>query len=204
MENSRWRKQDIDNWNIFFLFLFITLRFSFSFSPKSLFLFSFLPSFLFSILLLYFSPPFLSTFASFLLSSSYLSFLLLLFLLLLGTILNYNEDTWDKFSGPHIKLSGPTNWAGPYFLKIVLNWEISFLSFSSVQSLSRVQLFVTPWIAARQAPLSITNSWSLPKLMSIESVMPSNYLILCRPLLLLPPIPPSIRVFSNESALPIR
>ena len=71
----------------------------------------------------------------------------------------------------------------------------------SVQSLSRVQLFVTPWIAARQASLSITKSQGLLKLMSIESVMPSRYLILCHPLLLLSPIPPSIRVFSNESAL---
>ena len=76
--------------------------------------------------------------------------------------------------------------------------------FSSVQSLSRVRLFASPWITARQASLSITNSRSLLKLMSIESVMPSSYLILCRPLLLLPPIPPSIRVFSNESALCIR
>ena len=76
--------------------------------------------------------------------------------------------------------------------------------FSSVQSLSRVQLFVTPWTAVRQASLSITNSWSLPKLMSIESVMPSNHRILCRPLLLLPSIIPSIRVFSDESALHIR
>ena len=75
---------------------------------------------------------------------------------------------------------------------------------SSVQSLSRVQLFMTPWTSARQASLSITNSWSLPKLMSIESVMPSSHLILCRPLLLLPPIFPSIRVFSNESVLCIR
>ena len=72
--------------------------------------------------------------------------------------------------------------------------------FSSVQSLSRVWLFATPWIAAQQASLSITNSWNLLKLMSIESVMPSNHLILCCPLLLLPQIPPSIRVFSNEVA----
>ena len=71
--------------------------------------------------------------------------------------------------------------------------------FSSVQSLSRVWLLVTPWIAALHASLSITNSWSSPKLMSIESVMPSSHLILCRPLLLLPSIPPSIRVFSNKS-----
>ena len=81
---------------------------------------------------------------------------------------------------------------------------LSSFQFSSVQSLSRVQLFVTPWTAARQASLSITNSWSPPKLMSIESVMPSNHLILCRPLLLPPSIFPSIRVFSNESALCIR
>ena len=76
--------------------------------------------------------------------------------------------------------------------------------FSSVQSLSRVQLFATPWTAAHQASLSITNSRSLLKLMSIESVMPSNHLILCHPLLLLPLIFPSIRVFSNESVLCIR
>ena len=75
---------------------------------------------------------------------------------------------------------------------------------SSVQSLSHVQLFGTPWTAAHQASLFITNSWSLPKLMFIESVMPSNHHSLCCPLLLLPSIFPSIRVFSNESALTIR
>ena len=75
---------------------------------------------------------------------------------------------------------------------------------SSVQSLSRVRLFVTPWTTAHQASLSITNSWSLLKLMSIESVMPSNHLILCRPLLLPPSIFLSIRVFSDESVLHIR
>ena len=80
----------------------------------------------------------------------------------------------------------------------------SLLPCQSVQSLSRVQLFVTPRTAARQASLSITSSWSLLKLMSIESVMPSNHLILCCPLLLLPSVFPSIRVFSNESALHIR
>ena len=74
----------------------------------------------------------------------------------------------------------------------------------SVQLLSRVLLFATPWIAARQASLSITNSRSPLRPTSIESVMPSSHLILCHPLLLLPPIPPSIRVFSNESALPMR
>ena len=78
------------------------------------------------------------------------------------------------------------------------------LQFSSVQSLSSVQLFVTPWTAARQISLSIMNSQSSLKLISIESVMPSNHLILCHPLLLLPSIIPSIRVSSNESALRIR
>ena len=76
--------------------------------------------------------------------------------------------------------------------------------FSSVQSLSRVQLFATPWITARQASLSITISRSLPKLMSVELVMPSSHLIHCHPLLLLLPIPPSIRVISNESTLRMR
>ena len=78
------------------------------------------------------------------------------------------------------------------------------VQFSSVQSLSRVQLFVTPWTAACQASLSITNSQSLLKLMSIELVMPSNHLILCHPLLFLHSVFPSIRVFSSESALHIR
>ena len=78
------------------------------------------------------------------------------------------------------------------------------VQFSSVQLLSHVRLFATPWIAARQASLSITNSQSSLKLMSIESVMPSSHLILCRSLLLLPPIPPSIKVFSNESTLRMR
>ena len=79
-----------------------------------------------------------------------------------------------------------------------------YFEISSVQSLSSIWLFVTPWTAARQASLSITNSQSPPKPMSIESMMPSNLLILCHPLLLLPSIFPSIRVFSNESALRIR
>ena len=78
------------------------------------------------------------------------------------------------------------------------------LATQSVRSLSRVRLFATPWTAARQASLSFTSSWSLLKPMSIASVMPSNHLILCRPLLLLPSIFPSIRVFSNESALHVR
>ena len=78
------------------------------------------------------------------------------------------------------------------------------VQFSSVQSLSRVRLFATPWIVARQVSLSITISRSSLRLTAIESVMPSSHLILCRPLLLLPPIPPSIRVFSNESTLHMR
>ena len=81
---------------------------------------------------------------------------------------------------------------------------VCMYQFSSVQSLSTVWLFATPWTAAFQASLSITNSWSLLKLMSIKSVMPSNHLILCHPLLLLPSIFPSIRVFSSDSVLHIR
>ena len=86
-----------------------------------------------------------------------------------------------------------------WFVKAILH-----VSVSSVQLLSRVQLSATPWTAACQASLSITNSWSLLKVMSIESVMPSNHLILCHPLLLLPSVFPSIRVFSNEAVLCIR
>ena len=85
------------------------------------------------------------------------------------------------------------------YRQLTMLWSVS-----SVQPLRRVWLFATPWIAARQASLSITNSWSSLKLTSIELVTPSSHLILCRPLLLLPPILPSIRVFSNESALRIR
>ena len=87
-----------------------------------------------------------------------------------------------------------------FFLKIIL----PSVQFGSVPLLSRVQLFETPWITACQASLSITNSWSSLRLTSIESVVPSSHLILCHPLLLLPPIPPSIRVFSNESTLRMR
>ena len=92
--------------------------------------------------------------------------------------------SWTLSSSPHLNLHG-----------------LDSVQFSSVQSLSRVQLFVTPWISARQASLTITNSQSSLRLTSIESVMPSSHLILCRPLLLLSPIPPSIKVFSNESTL---
>ena len=91
-----------------------------------------------------------------------------------------------------------------WFQTILQSYSNQKSMISSVQSLSHVRLFATPWIAAHQASLSITNSRSLLKLMSIESVMPSRHLILCHPLLLLPPIPPSIRVFSNESTLHMR
>ena len=87
---------------------------------------------------------------------------------------------------------------------VAIAFSESNAHFSSVQSLSRVRPFATPWIAARQASLSITNSRSSPRFTSIELVMPSSHLILCCPLLLLPPIPPSIRVFSNESTLCMR
>ena len=87
----------------------------------------------------------------------------------------------------------------PLLFNMLSSLVVTFLPRSSVQSLSRVWLFATPWNTARQASLSITNSRSLPKLMSIESLMPSSHLILCCPLLLLPTIRPSIRVFSNES-----
>ena len=90
-----------------------------------------------------------------------------------------------------------------FYVTAITNHK-DILSFSSVQSLSRVRLFATPWIAARQASLSITNSQSSLRLMSIESVMPCSHLILCHPLLLLPSIPPSIRDFSNESTLHMR
>ena len=88
--------------------------------------------------------------------------------------------------------------------KEVMPINAILVQFSSVQSLSRVRLFATPCITARQASLSITNPWSSLRLTSIESVMPSSHLILCRPLLLLTPIPPSIRVFSNEPTLCMR
>ena len=102
-----------------------------------------------------------------------------------------------------VPYSLPLTLAHSYVIS-TLSWLLWHYQLSSVQLLSCVRLFATPWIAARQASLSITNSWSWPKLMSIESVMPSSHLILCYPLLLLPPIPPSIRIFSNESTLRTR
>ena len=97
---------------------------------------------------------------------------------------------------------------GILIFRIIVHQQVgktkSEIQYSSVQSLSHVQLFATPWIAARQASLSITNAQSSLRLTSIELVMSSSHFILCRPLLLLPPIPPSIRVFSNESTLHVR
>ena len=108
------------------------------------------------------------------------------------------KKNWDKRNSlRHIIYLNQCDWTK-------LQLEYGAFQFSSVQSLSPVWLFTTPWTTAHQASLSITNSWSLLKLMSIKSVMPSNHLIFCCPLLLLPSIFPSIRVFSNESALCIR
>ena len=95
-------------------------------------------------------------------------------------------------------------WVIEFFICFYIKPLIRYVQFSSVQSLSRVWLFATPWIAARQASLSNTISRSSLRLTSIQSVMPSSHFILRRPLLLLPPIPPSIRVFSNESTLCMR
>ena len=106
------------------------------------------------------------------------------------------EKAFDKIQHPYWKRRNKAH--------TVCRWHDTVYLFSSVQFLSRVWLFASPWTAACQASLSITNSHSLPKLISIELVMPSNHLILCCPLLLLPSIFPSVRVFSNESAFHIR
>ena len=98
----------------------------------------------------------------------------------------------------------PHPWKSANLSVVISMMNLLTTYFSSFQSLTCVRLFMTPWTAACQASLSITNSWSLFKLMSIESVMPSNHLILCHPLLLLPSIFPSIRIFLNESVLRIR
>ena len=103
-----------------------------------------------------------------------------------------------------MKLISSSFWTSCNTLYLDVVMWLNSTSVQSVQLISCIQLFVTPWTAACQASLSITNSWRLPKPMSIESVMPSNHLILCCPLLLLPSIFPSIRVFSNESVLRIR
>jgi len=111
----------------------------------------------------------------------------------------------DPIDPPSLGFSRQEQWSGLPFPFVLISLPFSpnrlSLPVSSVQSLSRVQLFATPWTVARQASLSIANSWSLLKLMSIESVMPSSHLILCHSLFLLPSIFPSIRVFSSESVL---
>ena len=109
---------------------------------------------------------------------------------------NILNDLYILGYDQHNKLTSITTHSYNFFSS-----DDSSLQFSSAQSLSSVRLFATPWTAANQASLSITNSQSLLKLMSIKSVMPSSHLILCHPLLLLPSVPPSIRVFSNESTL---
>ena len=111
-----------------------------------------------------------------------------------GVALIINKITWNIVLGCNLKNDR----------MILVCFQSKPFNISSVQSLSRVRLLATPWIAARQASLSIINSRSSLRLTSIESVMPSSHLILCCPLLLLPPTPPSIRVFSNESILHTR
>ena len=109
----------------------------------------------------------------------------------------------SSVGGP--RLAGDSHGAGPHITEApsLSSTLHSSVQFSSVQLLRRIRLFATPWTAACQASLSITNSQSLLKLMPIESVMPSSHPVLCCPLLL-PPIPPSIRIFSNESTLHMR
>ena len=128
----------------------------------------------------------------------------------MAVFLVFAFDSKHKLPGNHLRAFEPLSLfphLGSDSFSAHISWEFHSLwrpQFSSVQSLSRVWLFATPSTAVRQASLSITNSWSPPKPMSIESVMPSSHLILCRPLLFLPTIPPSIRVFSNESTLHMR
>ena len=130
------------------------------------------------------------------------------FLLFLGThSCKFFGPTWIIWENLHISghlISDLMTFAILNSLPCSLTYFQVLEMFSSVQSLSHVQLFATPWIAAHQASLSITNSQSPPKYVSIESVMPSNHLILSHTLLLLPSIFPSIRVFSNESSVCIR
>ena len=121
-----------------------------------------------------------------------------------NTFFQLRSYIWHFFKNWHIYFKLISLW----FIYRYIHFTVVHLQihhqFSSVQLLSCVQLFVTPWTAAHKASLSITNSWSLLKLKSIELVMPSNQLILCCPLLLLPSIFPSIRVFSSESFLGVR
>ena len=135
---------------------------------------------------------------------SLFSDLCLCFSHLLGEIIKSVASVPQRFLSMHPFVSSCEGSQIIVQLELFIILIMYILWFSSVQSLSHVQLFVTPWTAARQASLSITNSRSLLKLMSIESVMPSNHLILCCPLLPLPSILPSIRVFSSKSVLHIR
>ena len=114
---------------------------------------------------------------------------------------SFREKQWSKIEVTQDHASDFLNFRENNYFEMYCS---TVCHFSSVQSLSHVGLFATPWTATRQASLSITKCQSLPKSKSIESVMPSSHLILCRPLLLLPPIPPSIRVFSDESTLHMR
>ena len=116
----------------------------------------------------------------------------------------YKTPIYTVYRRPTSNLRTHTDWKWSVGKRYFMQKKVGWQHFSSIQSLSRVRLFASPWIAPCQASLSITNSQSSLRLMSIESVMLSNHLILCRPLLLLPPIPPSIRVFSNESTLRMR
>ena len=120
--------------------------------------------------------------------------------------LSRGHRAWKgQFSFPYQRKAMPKKCSSYKTFSLISHaTKFSSVQFSSVQSLSRVWLFATPWFAVRQASLSNTISRSLLKLMSIESVMPSNHLIICCPLLLLPPIPPSVRVFSNELTLRMR
>ena len=114
-----------------------------------------------------------------------------------------SDQSWEALShsNRNLTVDKGTRWINRCCKPEDRQIKLGKLQFSSVQSLRHVWLFAIPWTTARKAALSITNSQSLPKLMSIESVMPSNHLILCRPLLLLPSVLPSIRVFSDEPAL---
>ena len=131
---------------------------------------------------------------------------LLFVTVLLGAMVHFQDSEYHSVQASWKKILVTTHGL-PWKHSLTLSFcfiPLNFCQFRSVQLLSHVQLFVTPWTAACQASLSITNPWSLLKLMSIESVMPSNHLILCHPLLFLLSIFPSIRGFSSESVLHIR
>ena len=134
----------------------------------------------------------------------YLGHINIVLVIVFPLYIELNHKHGGKTEAYHEKNKQCANWSFCSLHTTFICRLPGILQFNSVQSLSSVWLFVTPWIAAHQASLSITNSRNLPKLASIELVMPSNHLILCCPLLLLPSFFPNIRVFSNESALCIR